>query len=283
MIIDTRIDDGESEEISEEEIAMTPLTGLMNRKSERETLSNTQFKPIDLDLTCCIKFQANSNSIKSDLASFLKQLPKEILESASKMLNMDHTINNLIYTINKAQKDYFKAQINKESQSISIFQPPSIRNSPEFEAVHKFVEAEWMEQFKQSFYYIQEGGENISQWMLRMMKDKTSFWFDHITYEKIRNDYKRVRQDYNNYVDDQKMVENSKKAKRKKSTNASALTRSRGTMQKEVVTPPISAINKRNLHSSNNLPQANTVNLDLKIQLPDDEERLAEFEEQLLR
>jgi hypothetical protein len=38
-----------------------------------------------------------------------------------------------------------------------------------------------------------------------MMKDRTSFWFDSITYDSIKSDYKAVKQDFNYYIKDKQL------------------------------------------------------------------------------
>jgi hypothetical protein len=37
------------------------------------------------------------------------------------------------------------------------------------------------------------------------MKDRTSFWFDSITYDSIKSDYKAVKQDFNYYIKDKQL------------------------------------------------------------------------------
>jgi dipeptidase len=54
-------------------------------------------------------------------------------------------------------------------------------------------------------YFIDNEEECISRWMGRMMRDKTSLWFDQITYERIRNDYKEVRKDFNHYIQEKEL------------------------------------------------------------------------------
>lgn len=66
--------------------------------------------------------------------------------------------------------------------------PPSYMK--EESSMKSFINSKWVEQIFQSFYYIEDQSECISRWMLKMMKDKTSFWFDNIKYIEIRNDYK---------------------------------------------------------------------------------------------
>lgn len=79
---------------------------------------------------------------------------------------------------------------------------PHIRiHAEKVKAIEKHVETQWVNQFYQSFYYI-NNTECISRWMHRMMRDKTSFWFDQITYDKIRNDYREVRQNFTDYIQD---------------------------------------------------------------------------------
>lgn len=38
-----------------------------------------------------------------------------------------------------------------------------------------------------------------------MMRDRTSFWFDSITYDRIKSDYKAVKQDFNYYIKDKQL------------------------------------------------------------------------------
>lgn len=37
------------------------------------------------------------------------------------------------------------------------------------------------------------------------MRDKTSLWFDQITYDRIRKDYKQVRGDFNHYIQEKEL------------------------------------------------------------------------------
>jgi len=101
---------------------------------------------------------------------------------------------------------------NSEGDVERLYLPPL----PKREMQNRYrdhISDQWNIEFMQSIYFVDNEEECISRWMQRMMKDKTSFWFDQIMYDTIRNDYKEVRKDFNHYIQ-----EKSLKIKNRKNT-----------------------------------------------------------------
>ena len=59
--------------------------------------------------------------------------------------------------------------------------------------ISHFIESQWIEEYQQSFHYREDKEGYISKAMERMMKDKSSFWFNQSGYNSIKKDYIFVR------------------------------------------------------------------------------------------
>ena len=120
----------------------------------------------------------------------------------SKAINMDKPINSMVSKINRYHRNSIKYYLHKERNLFSYdFVTPETEEKY-YKEITMRIDKQWTKQLQQTFYYQNHDSEQISWWMLRMMRDRTSFWFDEISYEQIRNDYKEVKQNYLNFIED---------------------------------------------------------------------------------
>jgi len=61
------------------------------------------------------------------------------------------------------------------------------------ETIFQYIEDQWIEEFQKSFHYTENEEEYISKSMKKMMRDKSSFWFDQTAYNEIKKDFSVVR------------------------------------------------------------------------------------------
>ena len=195
------------------------------------------------------QISVSSNNSKRDLALIIKTIPKETYEMVTEGINMNENINSIIFAINRSQRSYYKNNIlYKEGSNIS-FAPRFKGENYDVNSLQLAIDAQWTEQFQQSFYYSVQDTELISKWMQRMMRDKTSFWFDHITYDRIRNDYKEVKQWYIHYVEEKKKQGPIKSKERKHSDNKRKMRGDSSNINSEIESKDESATDSQALNS----------------------------------
>lgn len=136
----------------------------------------------------------------------MKKLSKDTYETVSCCININHAINNLTSNVYKCQRQNYKNEFNNESNKAKIQLPPITINNDSYNQIRTQLNQYWVKEINNSRYFVDNNDEYLSRWMDRMMKDKTSFWFDQISYDKIRNDYKRVEKDYNFYVQEKSIT-----------------------------------------------------------------------------
>ena len=84
-------------------------------------------------------------------------------------------------------------KIKLEKPKILLMKEENNRIKGRILGVFQYIGAQWTEQFKQSFYYIENNEEWFSRKLKKMMRDRSSLWFDYIGYDQIKNDYKAVK------------------------------------------------------------------------------------------
>ena len=67
------------------------------------------------------------------------------------------------------------------------------KNSTIKETIVQYIKDQWIEEFQKSFHYTENEEEYISKSMEKMMRDKSSFWFDQTAYNEIKKDFSVVR------------------------------------------------------------------------------------------
>lgn len=161
------------------------------------------------------KIDFDSLDPKHDLSILIKSIPKWTYQTIALGINASRGVNSILEDIKRNQRAYYKQHVIHKEGSCITFHSKLRGESFEVNSVQRSIEDEWAEQFQQSFYYIVEDSEFISWWMQRMMRDKTSFWFDQLTYERIRNDYKEVKQWYIHYAEEKKKQKSMKNKERR--------------------------------------------------------------------
>ena len=114
----------------------------------------------------------------------------------NKAINMNSHLNSMVCKFNRYHRNSIKYNLYKERNIFTYeFNHNEAENKFYTDMVHK-IDRQWVKQLHQLFYYQKVDSEQISRWMIRMMRDKTSFWFDEISFEQIRSDFNEVKQSY---------------------------------------------------------------------------------------
>ena len=198
MFVDTSLE----EEKQNQELSSSRSTIFkINRRSSNDSAEITEnedefnFDNFKRIIDSLINYEASKKMAKEEMSLLLKSVKPEWLIQINRAFS---TVHNAPIQSKHQGSDNARNSSSRHTPKLKYPICP-IRDDKPYKKMEQFVNSEWIEQVKQSFYYHEDSEECISRWMQNMMKDKTSFWFDAIKYQEIRCDYKEVK---NSYGDD---------------------------------------------------------------------------------